>query len=245
MMKWLKKHPFAVEAHFESSLVLTFALTKEQLLPLIPPCLELDTFQNKWAFVAVALVQTRDLRPKGFPAWLGNDFFLIGYRIFVRYTTNAGKRLRGLHIIKSQTNKKKMQLLGNIFTHYKYSTIDINQSSQGTLRTITSNKSNFNISINTDKTKVEIPIHSPFSDWTNARRFAGPLPYTFSVNPTDRTILIILGMRKNWKPKPVKVENYSIDFFQELGLQDPILASAFEVTNVPYCWDKGKLEKWK
>jgi hypothetical protein len=84
MLSFLKNHPFAVEAHFKSSTVLTFAVPKEQLQMLIPECLALDTFNDKWAFVAIAMVQTTDLRPKGFPKFLGNNFFLIGYRIFVR-----------------------------------------------------------------------------------------------------------------------------------------------------------------
>ena len=114
MLPFLKNHPFAVEAFFESSLVLTFAIPKEQLQPLIPECLTLDTFDDKWAFIAVAMVQTKGLRPKGFPALFGNDFFLIGYRVFVRYQNNAGKNLRGLYILKSETDKKKMEFFGNI-----------------------------------------------------------------------------------------------------------------------------------
>ena len=113
----LKNHPFAVEALFKTSLVLTFALPKDELKNLIPECLELDTFNNEWAFVAAALVDTKYLRPKGFPKFMGNGFFLIGFRIFVRYTNNKGKKLRGLYILKSETNKSKMELLGNIFTH--------------------------------------------------------------------------------------------------------------------------------
>src|SRR5687768_17968310 len=104
----LKNHPFAVETFFECSLVLTYAVPREELEGFIPECLELDTFGEKWAFLAVALVQTKNLRPKGFPAFMGNDFFLIGFRIFVRYTDSRGKSLRGLYILKSETNKKKM-----------------------------------------------------------------------------------------------------------------------------------------
>jgi len=63
MLSFLKDHPFAVEAFFESSLVLTFAIPKNQIQHLIPECLELDTFNNKWAFIAVAMVQTKGLRP--------------------------------------------------------------------------------------------------------------------------------------------------------------------------------------
>jgi hypothetical protein len=127
MLSFLKNHPFAVEAFFESSIVLTFAVPKEQLQNLIPECLTLDTFQDKWAFIAIAMVQTKDLRPKGFPKFMGNDFFLIGYRVFVRYRNTLGKNLRGLYILKSETDKKKMELIGNIFTHYSYTTTDINK----------------------------------------------------------------------------------------------------------------------
>lgn len=77
-MQFLKSHPFAVEAYFDSSVVLSFAVPKEQLIHLIPPCLELDLLNEQYGFIAVAMVQTRKLRPKGFPAFMGNDFFLIG-----------------------------------------------------------------------------------------------------------------------------------------------------------------------
>jgi len=80
MISFLKNHPFPVETYFESSTVLTFAIPKEELQGLIPECLELDTFQDQWAFIAVAMVQTKELRPKGFPKFMGNSFFLIGYR---------------------------------------------------------------------------------------------------------------------------------------------------------------------
>ena len=109
-------------------MVLTFAIPKEQIQTFIPECLELDTFEDKWAFIAVAMVQTKDLRPKGFPKFMGNDFFLIGYRVFVKYINQEGKRLRGLYILKSETDKKKMEVLGNVFTHYNYTTTDIQQT---------------------------------------------------------------------------------------------------------------------
>src|SRR5688500_996841 len=147
MLSFLKNHPFAVEAFFESSLVLTFAIPKSEMQHLIPECLELDTFNDKWAFIAVAMVQTTDLRPKGFPRILGNDFFLIGYRVFVRYTNKAGKRLRGLYILKSETDKKKMKFMGNMFTHYNYTTTDIHQYRDQRMIAIRSDRSGFAISI--------------------------------------------------------------------------------------------------
>lgn len=244
-MNFLKNHPFAVEAFFDSSLVLTFAVPKEQLQNLIPECLELDTFQDKWAFVAVAMVQTKSLRPKGFPKFLGNDFFLIGYRVFVRFTNNAGKSLRGLYILKSETDRKKMELLGNIFTHYNYTTTDINQDSQNGTTEINSNQSGFKIKIeNNGNENILLPDSSPFSDWKEARRFAGPLPFTFTYSQADNNVLIIEGVRENWKPTPVKVLSYQFSFLDKLNFKETKLANAFIIKNIPYYWKKGRIEKW-
>lgn len=243
-MKFLKNHPFAVQAYFESSLVLTFAVPKEQLQDLIPECLELDTFQDKWAFIAIAMVQTKHLRPKGFPKFMGNDFFLIGYRIFVRYTDNRGKRLRGLYIIKSETDKKKMAFFGNLFTHYNYTATDINQSIDKDLNIIHSKKSKFHLEILQAVDEPTLPKDSPFSSWSDARKFAGPLPHTFTYNPEDKSVLTIVGVRQNWKPKPVKVKSYKFDFLNSLNLEGIVLANAFEIKNIPYYWEKGRIEKW-
>ncbi|MEE9407077.1 MAG: DUF2071 domain-containing protein [Polaribacter sp.] len=245
MFKILKNHPFSVETFFESSIVFTFSVPKEQLENLIPDCLELDLFQDKWAFIAVAMVQTKKLRPKGFPKFMGNDFFLIGYRVFVRYTNSKGKRLRGLYILKSETNSKKMTFRGNVFTHYKYTTTDICTNNEKNIIEIFSKKSNFNIKVNKTDKEVELPKDSPFLNWKEARRFAGPLPFTFTYNKETKEVLIIEGVRTNWKPKPLKVESYHFDFLDNLQLQNCVLANSFIIENVPYKWKKGKIELWK
>ncbi len=67
MLSFLKNHLFAVEAFFDSTMVLAFAVKKEEVEALIPECLTLDVFDDQWAFIAMAMVQTRGLRPKGIP----------------------------------------------------------------------------------------------------------------------------------------------------------------------------------
>jgi len=243
MFSFLKNHPFAVEAFFESSLVLTFAVPKVQLQKLIPECLQLDVFQDEWAFIAVAMVQTKALRPKGFLRVMGNDFFLVGYRVFVRYTNSRGKNLRGLYILKSETDKKRMEFMGNIFTHYNYTTTDINKIEQTNTLEIASIKSKFRITVGKTE-EVPLPEHSPFDDWKEARKFAGPLPFTFTYNQQTKEVLIIEGVRENWVPKPVQIIDYDFEFLRTLNLRNPILANAFIIENIPYYWKKGKTEQW-
>ncbi len=244
MCSLLKYHPFAVEAFFDSSAVLTFAIPKEELQHMIPDCLTLDTFNDKWAFIAVATVQTRKLRPRGVPEILGNDFFLIGYRIFVRYINSAGKRLRGLYILKSETDKKKMEFLGNMFTKYRYATIDIRRTEENGKISISSARSGLELKFELGDEDIDLPQGSPFSNWKEARRFAGPLPFTFSYDKAKNRVLIVEGVRGHWQPAPLNVIGYKVPFLDSLELKGIHLASGFIVNDIPYCWKKGKLEKW-
>jgi hypothetical protein len=243
MFHSIKDHPFAVEAFFKVSLVLTFAFPKEKLQDLLPECLELDTF-NQWAFLAVAVVDTKGLRPKGFPAFLGNDFILAGYRLFVKYHTNNGKRLRGLYILKSETDKRLMELLGNIFTHYKYDRTDIHLSQTKDSIVAAANTSGFFIEVKNSGADVALPATSPFANWKEARRFAGPLPFTFSYKPETREVLIVEGVRGDWIPKPVEVVSCNIPFLETTGPVKGALANAFVINNISYYWKKGKIEVW-
>lgn len=244
-LTFLKNHPFAVEAHFNRSVVFTFAVPKQQLERFLPECLSLDTFNNEYGFIAVAMVDTKNLRPKGTPETMGNNFVLIGYRVFVRYTNNKGKRLRGLYILKSETNKKKMEFFGNIFTHYNYTTTDIifEDSEKGT--DVTSQGSNFHASFNLVSEESPLPEGSPFANWKEASRFMGPLPFTFTYDQASKEVLIIEGVRQNWKPQPLSVTDYHFRFLDDLNLKDIVLANAFQITNVPYYWKKGVKELWE
>lgn len=244
MLEILKNHPFAVEAFFNKSIVLTFAIAKEDLKPLIPECLTLDLFQDKYAFIAVAMVQTSKLRPKGFPRFTGRDFFLIGYRIFVRYTTNKGKHLRGLYILKSETDSKLMQFMGNIFTHYNYTTSNIEKNESEKVLKFESVTSGFNVEIEKTQNLIELPYQSPFSNWKEARKFAGPLPFTFTYNMLKKEVLIIEGVREDWNPAPIQIKAYEFNFLTKLFHNPPVLANAFIIENIPYYWKKGITEKW-
>ena len=246
MIEALKNHPFAVKAFFKRSIVLSFAVPKEELISMIPSCLTLDTFQDKYAFIACAFVETRDLRPSFFPRVLGNDFFLVGYRIFVRYRNIKGKNLRGLYILKSQTNKRKMKMLGNLFTHYNYETIDIETDLKNSIFSLYSKNRDLRLIADlTAYKEVLLPKISIFSNWKEARRFAGPLPFTFTYKQESDEILIIEGKRQNWNPRPVSVNEFKLPFLESLPLSQAKLSNAFIVEDIPYEWKSGVVEKLK
>ncbi len=95
------------------------------------------------------------------------------------------------------------------------------------------------------KQNVLLPDNSPFEDWKQARRFVGPLPFTFTYDRKTSKVLIIEGVRQHWIPKPIHVISQNFSFFKTLNLVNPLLANSFEIRNIPYSWKKGKVEIWK
>ena len=244
----LKRHPIPVRAFFRHSLVLTYALPQELLRPLLTPGLILDTLDS-FCFLAIAMVQTESLRPIFFPRALGRNFFLSGYRIFARFRTSAGRTLRGLKILRSDTDSRVMVAFGNALTHYayRYARVTVSETPESLEIQITTpdGEADVHCLAQIGVPAERVPEGSPFSDLHQARLFAGPLPFTFDYEPQTHSIVIIEGVRENWAPKPVHVEIFRATFFdrEPFCKARPILANAFHVKHIGYSWRRGMREK--
>lgn len=245
---WLRRHPIPIKAFFRHSLVLTYAFPRDVLEPLLPPGLKLDV-HGEYGLVAIAMVQTESLRPTFCPRFLGQDFFLTGYRIFARYKTDSGRTLRGLRILRSDTNRRLMVVFGNRLTHYNYQLahVDFRADTERLRINIKTPEAVADLRVVADlkKNPATPPSGSPFADLREARLFAGPLPFTFDYEAETGSIIRIEGVRANWKPRAIHVEVGEHTFFDQpifRGIK-PVLANAFHVANIDYEWRRGICEK--
>jgi uncharacterized protein YqjF (DUF2071 family) len=247
MIASLQRHPFPVVARFDRVVAVSFAFPEGVLRTMIPRGLAIDAYEG-FGFVTVALVWTRKLRPAGFPEFLGRDFFLSGTRIFTRLEDESGRRLRGLKIIRSETDKRSMVWAGNLMTSYNYRLARVKIDEEGAETRIVVKRQGGEVSLDLRFDAVSpdpaLPEGSPFPDWRTARRFAGPMPFTFSPE-SDGTFVVIEGSRDEWKPRPVEVKSWEVGLFREEPLRGatPILANAFVVEGVDYRWEKGRIVK--
>jgi hypothetical protein len=234
----LRRHPFDVSAHFRHSLVLAYALPASALEPLLPPTLEPDR-HGDLGFVAAAFVQTERMRPSFLPPAFGLDFFLGGYRIFVRVAGRAS--LRGLYILRSDTDRRLLALFGNLLTSYRYRTVDAAMTLDGeTLRVEV--RPGVSIAADLSRRPGPLPSTSPFANHGEARRFAGPLPYTFHHEPETGRLLSVRGERSSWDPQPIAVDVHELAFVSpERFGAEPVLANAFHVADIDYRWRRGEL----
>ena len=233
-MKWLK-HRLPIVSHFDWALAITLSAPVSELEPLAAPGLALDS-QGANGFLAIACVQARRLRPAFWPAWLGVDFFLVGYRLFVTFSSPSGRMYRGLQILGSETDGRLMSFAGRWLTHYGYRRAETNVTrDEEKLRVSTSTGLELGVSL----VSPELPRKSVFEDWNEARRYAGPMPYTFASEDGGLSIVRVEGVRRHWKPKPVTIASVRAPFFDRLLSRSPIPASAFLVEDVDYRWKPG------
>jgi Uncharacterized conserved protein (COG2071) len=247
MLHLLKRHPFPVTAFFRQSLVLTYAFPHDVLTPLLPPGLVLDTY-GEFGFLAIAMVQTERLRPSFVPAALGRNFFLSGYRIFTRLGKHASS-LRGLRILRSDTDRWLMVRAGNLLTHYSYRLCRVKLTERpGAIEWSISTpreEADLEVIAHVAGGPASLPVGSPFANEKDARRFAGPLPYTFDYEPETHSIIRIRGVRHEWNPKQVAVEVHKNTFLQQEPFcrVKPVLANAFYLHDVPYRWERGERKR--
>ena len=245
LFKYLTRHPFPVVAHFERVVAVSFAFPEVILRPLVPNALEIDTHEG-FGFITAAMVWTNKLRPAGFPHVLGQDFFLAGYRVFTRLRDESGRKLRGLLILRSETDKQRMVWFGNLLTHYHYRHVHVRieqEPSETRVKTSLSDGTpTLSVTFVLPEDAISLPQGSPFRDWRTARLFAGPMPFTFSPEGDGR-VVIVEGSRQNWVPRPIHVKDWHVSLFQEPPLcgTKPILANAFMVQHVSYRWEKGRI----
>jgi hypothetical protein len=126
--------------------------------------------------------------------------------------------MRGLRILRSDTDNRLMAWSGNLLTHYGYRYAQV---------------------------RAALPAGSPFSSASEARKFAGPLPYTFDYERETNSIVSVRGVRENWDPQPVAVDIRRTTFFRREPFcrATPLLANAFHLSDVPYRWERGVLSR--
>jgi DoxX-like family/Uncharacterized conserved protein (COG2071) len=238
----LQQHPVSIRATLRECVTLTYAVPAHILRTLLPPGLELETVGDD-GFVAVALVQTERLRPDGVPPALGRTFFLAGYRVFTRFRGGDGRTLRGLRILRSDTDRTLMAVAGKLLTHYNYhrcraSVVTTDEAIRFTIHT-PDHAGDLDVIV--ERGDGGLPPDSPFASVRDARRFAGPLPFTFDYEAETHAIVAIEARRTNWRPTPVRVHVNRVGFFNHPSFAGcvPRLAAAFHVRDIEYRWLRG------
>jgi len=136
-----------------------------------------------------------------------------------------------------------MVAVGNLLTHYNYHPCEasIEPSPDRIHVTVRTHDHGGDLDVTADLAVATLPPGSPFHSVRDARRFAGPLPFTFDYEQETHAIIAINARRTNWRPAPVAVDVRCISFFDQAVFDGctPVLAAAFHVKDIEYRWERG------
>src|SRR5258708_12429138 len=118
-----------------------------------------------------------------------------------------------------------MKLAGTLLTHsrYRLASIDIAPAAGRLDVRITTPAAEADLCVTAylaDR-PAPLPPTSPFRSDRDARRFAGPLPWTFDYEPQTSSIVMIRGRPSQWPPHPVPVEAKPCPLLQPPPLPPP------------------------
>jgi hypothetical protein len=132
---------------------------------------------------------------------------------------------------------------GNLLTHYNYHRCTAHAVESGArirFDVETADRGG-DVRLTIDRANPALPAGSPFASVREARRFAGPLPFTFDFEVETHAIIAIQATRANWRPEPVSVDVERLSFFDQPAFRGctPVLAAAFHVSDIDYRWERG------
>ena len=200
-----------------------------------------------YGFVAVALVQTRGAASRG-PAGRARAG-LLSRRLPRLHDVPAPGRPRGSAACAScaaTPNRARMVTGGNLLTHYNYhrcdARVDASRGRPHAASTCATAGSRRRPATDRRPARTRPPPGSPFASVREARRFAGPLPFTFDYEAETHPIIAIQATRDaTGSPTPVTVDVERLSFFDQPAFRGctPVLAAAFHVTGIDYRWERG------
>ena len=186
-----------MQAFLKPRLLLTYSAPATELQKLIPECLTLDTFGNN-AFVAVAMVQTKKSAPGDFLN-LWTTIFSGRLPDFRALSEFKGKSYAAFTFWSRLLIKKKMEVLGNTFTHYNYSQTDIVVEEVGGCQHFFSRLRHWCVCWRRNREHA-VTCRISIPGLEGSATFCGSTPlFTFN---EQKKVLIIEGVRENWTPQP-------------------------------------------
>src|SRR6185436_12926248 len=107
-------------------------------------------------------------------------------------------------------DRRRMAVSGNLLTHYNYCHAHVEfRAEPGRLSICIKTPSavaDLDASADLSEAASRLPPDSCFATERDARRFAGPLPYTFDYEPQSHSIIAIRGRRRDWHPRLVTAD---------------------------------------
>jgi len=235
----VQKNPLTVVGTITRCLLFTYRTPAADATRLLPRPLEAVT-RDGYAFWNIVVSRLRAMRPPGFPALVGVDYWHVAYRLYVRLPLPGGRAIEGLYFTRSDCDNRLMTLAGNLLTGFNFHTTPIRLDARdgGLDLDIASPDAPARARVLPRRTP-ELAPGSPFASLDEAAVFLKYKPFGIAIDKKgDANVVRITRREDAWRARLIQVEFAHWTYFDDKAVQPEI---CYEVAPIVYRWNRGEV----
>jgi hypothetical protein len=235
----LQKNPLTMRGTLTRCWLFTYRTPVANAQRLLPPPLEPVT-HGGYAFWNIVVSEIRGMRPSPLPAFIGVNYWHVGYRLYVRYHPANSEPIEGLWFARSDCDSRLMSIAGNLVTDFNFHTAPIRvESHDGVLAIAIESRDAPARARLLPSATPQLPRGSAFGSLDEAAAFLKYKPYGISIGARgDANVVRITREEAAWRGKLVQVESEHWSFFDGQDAQPEI---CYEVAPIVYQWNRGRV----
>ncbi|HET6330444.1 MAG TPA: DUF2071 domain-containing protein [Holophagaceae bacterium] len=233
------KNALPMQSFIRRCWLVTHRVPEAQVRSLLPPELHPVTYGG-FAFLNTVIARMEAMRPQGLPAFLGLDYWHVGYRIYAKALTPQGEQ-EGLYFLRSDCDRRLLTMAGNLFSDFRFHTarILVTDTTPVTSVRVEVPGADVELDLNSDQETL-LAAGSPFGTLAEAEIFLKYKPCGLASASRGRVNAIPIQRDESaWHARPVKVRHQHLAYLDSFtGIQ---LELVFEIAPIEYRFGRGHL----
>ncbi len=230
------KNAFPMQAQMARCFLFVLQTPEKAVASFLPPEINLIT-RNGFAFWNVVVCRIEGMRPKGFPAWLGVNYWHVAYRLYVRKTTKEGPILEGLYFVRSDCDDRILAAAGRILTDFQFNLakISFEDGAEARIR-VESPRAPMEVILD----RSEAPVLAEYSAFGSLDEAARELKYKpRAIIPRADGRVDVVGIVRNeeaWRSRLISARKAEFGFFKGMPVRWEL---GYEVEPIFYQWKRA------
>lgn len=210
----------AIRGIIERRILVNYRVDPERITALLPPPFEPQVVGGQ-ALAGICLIRLKDVRPVGWPRWLGLSSENAAHRIAVQWY-DSGEPRRGVFVLRRDTNARLVSLAGGwLFPGVQHlAKFDVSETDSRFEVALASRDGQTLLAVAADLA-AEFPGDSVFESLERASDFfaAGSVGYSPGSRPQQFQGMELVCDR--WQVEPLAVRSVRSSLFDDLDLFPP------------------------
>lgn len=233
------KNALPMQSFISRCWLVTHRVPEAEVRTLLPPELAPVT-HGGFAFLNTVIARMEAMRPQGLPAFLGLDYWHVGYRLYAKAATAEGEQ-EGLYFLRSDCDRRMLAMAGNLLSDFRFHSAQVEVMSAASTTSIRVETPGARVELDlSEESETRLGVGSPFETMAEAEAFLKYKPCGLAAAGHGRVNAIPIHRDETaWRSRPLQVLHQRWEFLDLLPNAQPELV--FEVAPIEYRFGRGRI----